>query len=97
MTESVHYHPDFPSEHLGNARPLSVYLPPGYGDDPDRRYPVFYLQDGQNLFDPATAFGGVPWAADETAERLIREGAIEPVILVGVANTDCRLEEYGPR
>ncbi len=97
MTDSVRYHPDFPSEHLGNTRTLSVYLPPGYGDDPDRRYPVFYLHDGQNLFDPATAFGGVPWAADETAERLIRAGAIEPVILVGVANTDRRLEEYGPR
>src|SRR3954468_11871122 len=97
MTDSVHYLPDFPSEHLGNTRPLAVYLPPGYGDDPDRRYPVFYLQDGQNLFDPATAFGGVPWRADETAERLIRDRTIEPVILVGVGNTADRLDEYGPK
>jgi predicted alpha/beta superfamily hydrolase len=97
MTDSVHYLPDFPSEHLGNTRPLAVYLPPGYGDDPARRYPVFYLQDGQNLFDPATAFGGVPWHSDATAERLIRAGAIEPVILVGIGNTDRRLEEYGPK
>jgi predicted alpha/beta superfamily hydrolase len=97
MTPSVHYLPDFPSEHLGNTRPLAVYLPPGYGDDPDRRYPVFYLQDGQNLFDPATAFGGVPWRADETAERLIQDATIDPVILVGVGNTDRRLEEYGPK
>src|SRR3954463_4089784 len=44
MTESVRHHPDFHSEHLGNARTLSVYLPPGYGDDPARRHPVFYLQ-----------------------------------------------------
>jgi predicted alpha/beta superfamily hydrolase len=97
MTESVVYHPDFPSEHLGNTRPLAVYLPPAYGDDPDRRYPVLYLQDGQNLFDPSTAFGGVPWQADETAERLIRAGTIEPIIIVGVANTDRRIEEYGPK
>jgi predicted alpha/beta superfamily hydrolase len=97
MTPSVHYLPDFPSEHLGNIRPLAVYLPPGYGGDPGRRYPVLYLQDGQNLFDPATAFGGVPWQADETAERLIRAGTIEPLMLVGVGNTDRRLDEYGPK
>jgi predicted alpha/beta superfamily hydrolase len=90
------YHHDFPSAILGNRRTLAVYLPPGYGRVPGRRYPVFYLQDGQNLFDAATAFGGVPWAADATAERLIRAGEVEPVILVGVANTEQRLEEYGP-
>jgi predicted alpha/beta superfamily hydrolase len=97
MTDDIRYHPDFPSEVLGNGRTLTVYLPPGYGRARGRRYPVFYLQDGQNLFDPATAFGGVPWAVDETAERLIREGTIEPAILVGIANTDRRLEEYGPK
>jgi predicted alpha/beta superfamily hydrolase len=97
MTESVRYHPDFRSEHLGNSRTLSVYLPPNYGTEPGRRYPVIYLQDGQNLFDPATAFGGVPWAADETAERLIKAGTIDPIILVGVANTDRRHDEYGPK
>jgi predicted alpha/beta superfamily hydrolase len=97
MTESVVYHPDFPSEHLGNTRTLSVCLPPGYDPDSGRRHPVFYLQDGQNLFDPATAFGGVPWAAGETAKRLIGAGTIESVILVGIANTDRRIEEYGPR
>ena len=97
MTDSVRHHPEFPSEHLGNTRTLSVYLPPGYGIDPARRYPVFYLQDGQNLFDPTAAFGGVPWAADETAERLIRAKLIDPVILVGIANTDRRVEEYGPK
>jgi predicted alpha/beta superfamily hydrolase len=97
MTESVRYHPEFPSEYLGNTRTLAVYLPPEYRTEPARRYPVFYLQDGQNLFDPATAFGGVPWQADVTAERLIRTGTIEPVILVGIANTDGRIEEYGPK
>jgi predicted alpha/beta superfamily hydrolase len=94
--ESIRYHPDFPSAILSNRRTLTVYLPPGYGREPGRRYSVFYLHDGQNLFDATTAFGGVPWAADETAERLIRSELIAPVILVGVANTDQRLEEYGP-
>ena len=33
-----------------------VYVPPMYDAQPDRRYPVLYLQDGQNLFDPETTF-----------------------------------------
>jgi predicted alpha/beta superfamily hydrolase len=97
MTNDIRHHVGFVSEHLGNSRTLSVYLPLDYGSESDRRYPVLYLQDGQNLFDPSTAFGGVPWQADETTERLIRSNAIEPIILVGIANTDRRLEEYGPK
>src|SRR3982751_4149474 len=94
MTDSIRHHRNFPSRFLGNRRTLSVYLPPDYGRDRGRRYPVFYLHDGQNLFDPATAFAGVPWAADQTADRLIRARTIEPVILVGIANTPDRLAEY---
>jgi predicted alpha/beta superfamily hydrolase len=58
---------------------------------------VLYLQDGQNLFDPATAFNGQDWWADVTADELIRAGAIEPVILVGVYNAGVRrISEYTP-
>ena len=46
---------DFRSHALGTTRRVSIYLPPGY-DDSTARYPVLYLQDGQNLFDPARAF-----------------------------------------
>ena len=46
----------FRSSILGRARDLVVYLPPGYKADSWRRYPVLYIQDGQNLFDPQTAF-----------------------------------------
>ena len=80
-----------------HARTVSVWLPPGYELDPDRRYPVFYMHDGQNLFDPHTAFAGNPWWADEVAEREVRAGRVPPVIIVGVANTPARLDEYGPR
>jgi len=93
---SIRYHHHFYSEHLRNQRTISVYVPPGHDRDRDRRYPVFYLHDGQNLFDAATAFGGVTWEADETAERLIRAKSVQPVILVGIANTKQRLHEYGP-
>jgi predicted alpha/beta superfamily hydrolase len=92
----VRYHPEFGSRFLCHPRPVAVALPPGYDLRPDRRYPVFYLHDGQNLFDAATAFAGVAWQCDETADRLARAGEIAPVILVGVGNTPDRLAEYGP-
>jgi predicted alpha/beta superfamily hydrolase len=94
--DSVKYHPDFPSTQLVHPRPVTVWLPPGYESEPDRRYPVLYLHDGQNLFDPETAFGGTPWGADDTAERLIRRGSVEPLLIVGIGNTPDRLKEYGP-
>ena len=73
-----------------------VYLPPGY-DQATSRLPVLYLQDGQNLFDPATAFNGQDWRADVTADALIRAGAMEPALLVGVYNTGVRrISEYTP-
>jgi predicted alpha/beta superfamily hydrolase len=95
--ESVRYHLDFASQFLQHPRTLAVWLPPGYDLDPERRYPVLYMQDGQNLFDAETAFAGNPWWADEVAEREVRAGRVRPLIIVGVANTADRLSEYGPR
>ncbi len=47
-------HPGFESAFLSDPRDLVVYVPPGYDDEPNRRYPVLYLHDGQNLFEGAT-------------------------------------------
>ena len=89
-------HPRFPSSFLSTPRDLIVYLPPGYASA-GARYPVLYLQDGQNLFDPATAFSGNDWHADITADSLIRSGRIEPLILVGIYNAGARrISEYTP-
>jgi predicted alpha/beta superfamily hydrolase len=79
-------------------RSVLVYLPREYDDDPDRRFPVFYLHDGQNLFDETTAYiPGHPWFAHTTADRMAEEGLIEPVLLVGIANTGLRrMAEYTP-
>ena len=89
-------HRGFASRYLSTRRDLAVYLPPGYGES-SRRYPVFYLQDGQNLFDPATAFGGQDWRADITADAMICRGEIQPVILVGIYHTGVhRISEYTP-
>ena len=90
---------EFPSKVFRNTRMLRVWLPPGY-EAPEnqlRRYPVLYLNDGQNLFDPATAFTGIAWGVGDTAGRLIREGTIPPLIVVGMdhARSD-RMKEYLP-
>jgi predicted alpha/beta superfamily hydrolase len=94
---SIRYHHDFASQFLPHPRTISVWLPPGYDLNSERRFPVLYLHDGQNLFDPETAFAGNPWYADEVAEREVRSGRVMPLILVGVANSVDRLREYGPR
>lgn len=92
----VRLHEAFPSTVLGNQRNLIVYLPPSYARSPRRRYPVLYLQDGQNVFDFRTSAFGMDWGLDDTAERLIAEGAIEELIMVGVYNTPARMAEYTP-
>ncbi|MBA3913259.1 MAG: alpha/beta hydrolase [Acidobacteriales bacterium] len=94
----LHLH-EFQSEIYRNQRYLRVWLPPGYDDEANqnRNYPVFYLNDGQNLFEPTTAFGGVDWQVDDAADRLIREGVVPPMIIVGIDNTGSdRLREYVP-
>ena len=89
----------FRSRIFRNTRFLRVWLPPGYEDTENagRHYPVFYLNDGQNLFEAASSFTGIEWQVDETAERLIREGAVPPLIIVGIDNTGKdRIREYMP-
>jgi predicted alpha/beta superfamily hydrolase len=96
ITGTVRRHPDFASTRLTNRRNVIVYLPPGYDAARDARYPVLYMHDGQNLFDRATAFGSREWEMDETAERLIAAGTIQPLIIVGIYNTGARMSEYTP-
>jgi predicted alpha/beta superfamily hydrolase len=95
-TGDLHVHREFASKVLGNRRKVVVWLPPGYDSEPSRRYPVLYLQDGQNVFDAATSAFGNEWRADETADRLIRDKAIPPIILVAIDNTPNRMNEYTP-
>ncbi len=89
---------NFHSRFLPDDRDIEVYLPEAYLSEPTRRFPVFFLHDGQNLFDSRTSY--VPdctWRAHTTADRLTREGIIEPVILVGINNTGVRrMAEYTP-
>jgi len=81
------------SPQLHNRREILVYLPPSYAAN-DRRYPVIYMHDGQNLFDDSTSFAG-EWGVDETLDGLSQEG-IEAIV-VGIPNLGTeRLKEYSP-
>ena len=89
-------HKKCPSKHLPLDRTLAVYLPPNYEQDKDARFPVLYMQDGQNLFDESTSFQGIEWRMDEAAQALIAQGVIRPVIIVGIYNTEQRDAEFTP-
>lgn len=88
---------NFWSPQLQNSRKLIVYLPPSYQENPDKRYPVLYMHDGQNLFDPATSSYGTEWRVDETINSAVRAGQMDEVIVVGMYNTGAnRIYEYTP-
>lgn len=89
-------HRGFRSRILPDRRDLIVYLPPGYEEQAERTYPVLYLNDGQNLFDPATSYiKGRTWMVREHADAAIEAGEVEPLVIVGIYNTgDRRLAEY---
>jgi predicted alpha/beta superfamily hydrolase len=89
---------NFHSRFLADDRDVSIYLPEQYQAEPQRRFPVFYLHDGQNLFDGRISYAvNRTWRAHQTADALTRDGRIEPVILVGIANTGVRrMAEYTP-
>ena len=90
------YWTDVASAFLGPKRHVEVWLPPGYDSAVSVRYPVLYMHDGQNLFDPRLGFTGVDWGVDEAVVRLSRRGTIPPVIVVGVWNSAERGTEYSP-
>ncbi|HMW02197.1 MAG TPA: alpha/beta hydrolase-fold protein [Acidobacteriota bacterium] len=98
LTGNFRMHTAFPSRFLPQTRNILVYLPPDYETNLTRHYPVFYMHDGQNLFDAATAYiPGNDWRVDETAEELIKKGRMEPAIIVGIYNTGVhRIDEYTP-
>ena len=90
-------HSAFPSKFV-SAREIDVWLPPGYDAAQAERYPVIYMHDGQNLFDPATSYGGSSWEVDRAVCRLIRAGKTPGAIIVGVWNSGLgRFPEYMPQ
>lgn len=95
ITGTVRYHRALKGAGIKD-RDMVVWLPPGYEAEQMWRYPVIYMHDGQNIFDPVTSSFGVDWSIDETLDDLIKKKALEPVIVVGIYNTSDRMKEYTP-
>lgn len=93
ITGFVEYHRNFSGSGI-KARDIVVWLPPEYSSESDRRYPVLYMHDGQNIVDPSTSSFQVDWQIDEAADSLIKQKLIEPLIIVGIYNTPQRNNEY---
>jgi predicted alpha/beta superfamily hydrolase len=87
---------DFTSTILGNTRGIWIYQPPTYLENTRAPMPVLYMHDGQNLFDPSSAFGGNEWMVDETMDAAAEDGSIAEAIVIGIENTSARIDEYTP-
>lgn len=90
------YWTDVRSAFLATPRHVEIWLPPGYDAASESRYPVLYMHDGQNLFDPRIANTGVDWGVDEAVVRLVQRGDMPPIIVVGVWSTASRGLDYSP-
>ncbi|MBL0046792.1 MAG: hypothetical protein IPP32_01655 [Bacteroidetes bacterium] len=86
---------NFPMNKQNKTRRVWVYLPSDYAASPNKRYPVLYMQDGQNIFSASTAANG-EWEVDETLSELEKKGDFG-VIVVAIDNGGSeRIEEYSP-
>jgi len=89
------YHRNIYSEKLKNYRDLVIYTPPSYYENTLKIHQnILLMHDGQNLFNASTAFFGNPWYCQQTIDMLVNEGEMEELIIVGVDNTDNRINEY---
>ena len=93
VTGTIEYYRNFKGKGIKD-RDIVVWLPPGYFENTYKYYPVLYMHDGQNVFDPKTSAFGADWQMDETADSLIKRHLIKPIIIVGVYNTPDRSSEY---
>ncbi len=83
------------SPQLNNTRPIIMYLPPSYFENPHKRYTdLLIMHDGQNLFDPNTAFMNNAWMAQHGLDANIFAGTSREVVVAGVWNTADRNDEY---
>lgn len=82
---SIKHIVQFPSKFV-DARNIDIWLPPDY--QTDKKYPVIYMHDGQMLFDSTTSWNKQEWGVDEVLGKLITNKQIEPMIVVGVFNSN---------
>ena len=88
---------DLSSLYLGMSRRITVWGPARALQGRGGPYPVLYLNDGQNLFDPARAFAGSTWRVPQAAAQLVRRRRIPPILIVGIDHGGTRRSrEYLP-
>src|SRR5439155_285320 len=73
-----------------------IYYPPSYDEQLRERFPVVYMHDGQNLFDPSYSFGGVTWQVQNAMDQGTADGSVREAIVIGIGNTGARIREYTP-
>jgi predicted alpha/beta superfamily hydrolase len=98
LQSRLHKHTQFASRLVDEKHDFVVYVPQAFDDDPNRFFPVLYMHDGQNLFDPETSFiKGNYWRVGEAADATIAAGEVEPLVIVGIYNNGVkRIDEYTP-
>ena len=84
------------SSTLGNSRPVWIYTPPSYDEQPDERFPIVYMHDGQNLFDASYSFLGTTWRVADAMNQGAADGTVREAIVIGIGNTSNRIWEYTP-
>ena len=77
------------------GKTVQIYFPPSYNIDKNRKYPVAYFYDGQNIFDRITSANG-EWKVDETLDKLIEEDVVEEMIAVAIYADSERAKESVP-
>ncbi len=92
----VHILHDFDSPPEGQPRTIRIYTPDAYEREPRRRFPVLYLQDGQNVYDHPESALYDTWCANDAIEAVAREGHCEPWLLVAIDHGPDRFAEYSP-
>ena len=95
LTGNIEKFADFEMPQLERKGDISVYLPPSYYTDKDKKYPVVYMLDGQNVFDEYTAYSD-EWRVDELLEGLITREQLREIIVVAIPNGLRRRYEYNP-
>lgn len=86
---------DFDFPHLGHSKTISIYLPPHYDHLSNKKYPVLYVHDGNNLFNLESSTFGKIWSLDHILDQLILNEVIPEVIVVGISSDNqLRYSEY---
>ncbi len=92
----IHIIRDFYSYPEQENRVLRIFTPVAYDHEPDRRFPVLYMHDGQNVFNHPESATFHTWCANDVMEDLAHSGVIRPWIIVAIDHSPARFEQYTP-